>query len=102
MRKFSPLPSKKAFYSNLKLNFPRLAKSTYYKLYNKILREKNMKSFSEMMEELNPDYDMKYYPEDLEKIIYPKVLIITNHNMKALYAKYGKCTSFDLTFSLFK
>ena len=75
---------------------------TFYKVYNRVLAQKNTKTFEELMLEIEEDYDISYCPLPLGKFKYPSQLVITNSAMKKLYEKFGKLVSFDLTFNIFK
>ena len=80
----------------------KISEPTFYKLYNRILKQKNLKTFEELVLEIENDYDVSYCPLPLGKFKYPSQLVLTNASMKNLYQKYGKLVSFDLTFNLFK
>ena len=55
-----------------------------------------------MVQGLERDYDISFYPEDLSELVFPEVLFITNEQMRNNYLQYWRAVSFDLTFSLIK
>ena len=98
---FDTLPSRKKLFPAIWQIF-RLPRPTFYKLYNRVLSEKNRTTFGEMVQSLQRSYDISFHPEDLEDVIYPEVLFITNDQMRENFNNFGESVSFDLTFSLFK
>ena len=79
-----------------------ISEPTFYKIYNRILSQRNEKCFEDLMKEIENDFDISYCPLPLGRFRYPSQLVITNNAMRAFYKKYGRLVSFDLTFNLFK
>ena len=76
-----------------------MPRSTSYSLYTQVLAEEKI-PFHTLIKELEPDYEISYHPQPLNDNPFPSILLISNDEMKRNFERFGKCTSFDLTFSL--
>lgn len=101
IKSFDPLPERKNLLGSMKELF-KISNPTFYKVYNRVLQQRNSKTFEELMLEIEDEYDISYCPLPLGKFKYPSQLILTNQSMKELYGKFGKLISFDLTFNVVK
>ena len=77
MESFTVLPARMSLYNAARHLFPGLPKCTFYKMYNKVLKEKSKLTFAQMVEELSEKYEVCYCPQEVSN--FPTILLVTNN-----------------------